>query len=105
MNSHGISLVQSWIDNPTDNRGLIIENSSAIDGIDFDSSETGTKTNRPKLSILYDIENDCTPADRDNDGDVDGSDLEALASQGSSLPSDLTIFAVEFGRFDCFQRD
>ncbi len=54
LNSAGIALVQSWIDNPGTNRGLIIQNyTTATDGIDLDSSEATTIANRPKLTITY----------------------------------------------------
>ena len=37
--------------------------------------------------------------DCDHDGDVDGSDLAAIAADSGLL--DLSVFAIEFGRTDC----
>jgi hypothetical protein len=53
LNAAGIAAVQSWVDNPSANRGLIIANASVTDGADFDSSEAATAGNRPRLTIQY----------------------------------------------------
>jgi hypothetical protein len=53
LNGAGLALVQSWVDNPTDNHGIIIANGNATDGADFYSSEVITANNRPKLTISY----------------------------------------------------
>ncbi|MGC4095316.1 MAG: DNRLRE domain-containing protein [Polyangiaceae bacterium] len=52
LNAAGISLVQSWVDGGT-NAGIIIANASNTDGLDFYSSEYGTASYRPKLTITY----------------------------------------------------
>jgi hypothetical protein len=54
-----------------------------------------------KAGFYRSSDNDCLGADRDNDGDVDGSDLAVLASQGTGIASNLATFADEFGRTDC----
>ena len=51
LNSAGLALVQSWINNPAANYGLIIADAGQTDGIDAYSSETTTVANRPGLSI------------------------------------------------------
>jgi hypothetical protein len=53
LNAAGIALVQSWISSPATNRGITILNYAATDGLDVDSSEATTATNRPKLTITY----------------------------------------------------
>ncbi len=54
LNAAGVALVQSWIDNPLGNFGLIIQDyASASDGVSFNTSETSTASNRPKLTIRY----------------------------------------------------
>jgi hypothetical protein len=53
LNDDGVASVQSWVDNPSSNHGLIIDNGKANDGADFDSSEASAKIDRPKLTVLY----------------------------------------------------
>ncbi len=53
LNSAGLALVQSWINSPASNNGVIITNSSNTDGLDIYSSETATVSSRPKLSVRY----------------------------------------------------
>lgn len=52
LNSAGISLVQGWLNGTVDNNGLTIRSTSS-DGVDFRSSEYGTVSQRPALSITY----------------------------------------------------
>ena len=53
LNKDGVALVQSWVDNPPSNHGLITADSSANDGVDFDSREVSAKSNRPRLTVHY----------------------------------------------------
>jgi VCBS repeat-containing protein len=55
LNSTGIALVQKWINTPSTNHGVTIQNyvTTTADGVGFDSSEAPTIANRPKLSITY----------------------------------------------------
>lgn len=53
LNAAGIALVQSWIDNPSTNNGVIIANDAATDGLEMRTSEYGTLASRPRLSISY----------------------------------------------------
>jgi len=99
LNSDGVALVQSWVDNPTSNHGFIIANGSATDGGDFDSREASTASTRPKLTVRF-SEDQPTLCDGDSepDGDVDGSDLvQAIYAGGSNIEK----FAADFGRTDC----
>ena len=52
LNAAGIALVQGWLNGTSANHGLTIRSTSA-DGIDFRSSEYGTASQRPTLSITY----------------------------------------------------
>ncbi|HEU4776742.1 MAG TPA: DNRLRE domain-containing protein [Telluria sp.] len=52
LNAAGIALVQGWLNGTGANHGLTIRSTSA-DGIDFRSSEYGTVSQRPTLSITY----------------------------------------------------
>jgi hypothetical protein len=62
LNAAGIALVQSWIDNPTSNNGIITANDAATDGLEMRTSEYGTLTSRPKLSISYSTGDSILPA-------------------------------------------
>jgi PKD repeat protein len=53
LNSEGVALIQSWVDNPAGNRGFIIANSGSSDGADFDSREVSTVSNRPTMTVRY----------------------------------------------------
>jgi phosphodiesterase/alkaline phosphatase D-like protein len=52
LNAAGISLVQGWLNGTVDNNGLTIRSTSS-DGVDIRSSEYGTVSQRPALSITY----------------------------------------------------
>ena len=55
LNSEGVAVVQSWVDNPSSNHGFIIQDYiSASNGMDISSRETGTVTNRPQMTVTYD---------------------------------------------------
>jgi hypothetical protein len=45
--------VQSWVDNPSSNQGIIIANTTNTDAFDFSSREAATATNRPQLQVTY----------------------------------------------------
>lgn len=53
LNASGLAVVQAWINNPSNNFGLVIANATNTDGLDFSSSEATTKTDRPKLTVVY----------------------------------------------------
>lgn len=48
-----LNLVQSWIDDPSGNHGMVISDPSITNGADFHSSESGTAMARPRLEITY----------------------------------------------------
>ncbi len=47
------ALVQSWLDNPQGNNGIIITNTSNTDGFDISSRESTTSSLRPQLDVTY----------------------------------------------------
>jgi hypothetical protein len=51
LNSAGIAMVQGWVTGQ--NNGIIIGNSSTTNGMDLASSEHGTQSYRPALSVTY----------------------------------------------------
>ena len=99
LNSDGVALVQSWVDDPASNHGFIIANGSAADGADFDSSEASTASARPKLTVRYsEIQPNSCYGDSEPDGDVDGRDLVQEINAGGS---NIETFAAYFGRTNC----
>jgi len=55
LNAEGIALVQSWVNDTADNNGIIIADPVTTNGADFDSSESPTAMNRPRLEITYTV--------------------------------------------------
>lgn len=53
LNTAGLAVVQSWINNPASNFGLIIGSATNTDGLDFSSSEVSATADRPKLTVIY----------------------------------------------------
>ncbi|MBI3468673.1 MAG: DNRLRE domain-containing protein [Planctomycetes bacterium] len=53
LNSAGVALVQSWVNNPGMNFGIIIQNFNAKDSIAFSSREAISPADRPKLTVNY----------------------------------------------------
>ncbi len=51
LNVDGVAVVQSWVDDPGSNRGLITAGSGNTNGLDFDCREATTAANRPKLTV------------------------------------------------------
>lgn len=53
LNAAGLARVQSWIDAPAGNHGLVIASSATTDGADFHASESATAVARPRLEVTY----------------------------------------------------
>jgi hypothetical protein len=53
LNSAGISLVQGWVSGSAANNGIMIVDSGTSDGTAFRSSEYGTQSQRPTLTVTY----------------------------------------------------
>lgn len=93
------ALIQSWINNPSQNAGLLgkfIEE-TVFTG-DYFSSERNTVTQRPTLTFNYQIAAP-QPGDFDNDGNVDGDDLTVWKQQyGTQLGGDdFLVWQRNFG--------
>ena len=87
--TEGLAFLQTWVNDPTANHGLVIANPSTSDGADFHSSESATTLSRPKLTVTYRVPADpvnldpsahftsgCTDLDcnfTDSSSDSDGS--------------------------------
>ncbi len=53
LNTAGIAVVQKWLNTPTKNFGLYLQDSANTDTLKFDSSEKTTTSLRPKLTVTY----------------------------------------------------
>ncbi len=53
LNAAGVAAVQSWVNAPASNFGLIIAESANRNGLDFGSREAPTPSRRPKLTVTY----------------------------------------------------
>ena len=53
LNAAGVTKVQEWIDRPFKNHGFILMDQAASNGLDFRSSNHGTASQRPELTITY----------------------------------------------------
>lgn len=53
MNSAGLAAVQTWINDPSQNYGIIIKDYAVSKAVEIRSSEYGTASQRPKLVINY----------------------------------------------------
>lgn len=53
LTAAGIAKVQSWINSPSSNYGFIIQDYANSDGLDINSSEATTVTQRPIITITY----------------------------------------------------
>lgn len=95
------AMIQSWIDNPAANAGLLGRNTSAV-LFGFYSKETGTAINRPTLTFDY-SKPVAVAGDFNGDGMVDGNDLTdpALgwnARYGTDLDgSDFLVWQRNYG--------
>jgi hypothetical protein len=53
LNSAGLNLVQSWVDTPSTNNGIIIANTTNADALFFRPRHASNTANRPKLTVTY----------------------------------------------------
>ena len=54
----GLGIIQTWLDAPASNHGMIITGPTVSDGADFHSSESTTLLSRPRLNLTYQIPTD-----------------------------------------------
>lgn len=53
LDAAGVAAVQRWIDDPSQNFGLVVANSRASTPANFETSEAQVPANRPKLTVTY----------------------------------------------------
>ena len=93
LNAAGLEMVHSWLSNPADtNLGIVISNTGqSTDGVDLNSREHSTVSQRPKLSILYSpVPMPSKPGDFNLDEVVDDDDITMLLTAilaGSTDPA------------------
>ena len=69
------AVVQSWIDNPDANQGILLVNETPGAVVRIDASENATTALRPKLSISYTVSSNASLAgDYNRNGSVDDGD-------------------------------
>jgi hypothetical protein len=79
-------VVQRWVDDPSTNRGIILEDDSGQwDGINFRSSEAGTESERPRLTVNLAT----VPPDQDDPVVVGAGDIASCNSSGDEATARL----------------
>ena len=53
LNSSGVALVQSWVNTPSTNNGILVANTTSSDGLAVSSRNATTAAKRPKLTVTY----------------------------------------------------
>ena len=79
LNASGLTVLQSWVNTPANNKGFMMWAGTTTDGLGVDSKEATTVENRPKLTITY-----CQPADIGDQvwNDVDGDGIQDTGEPG-----------------------
>ncbi len=74
LNQVGLDLVQTWVDDPASNHGLIFQDyDNASNGVDFASSEASSVGDRPQLTVTV-----------QSGGPIDPVNLPPVTSAGSN---------------------
>jgi hypothetical protein len=101
LNSDGVAVVQSWVDNPSLNYGFIcLDYVNADNGMDFSSRESEMVSNRPKLTVTY--VGGGTPLLSIDDivvAEVDTGTVDAMFTVSLSNPSNQTV-TVDYATAD-----
>ena len=80
LNASGLA-ARGWVSTPANNKGFMINEGANTDGMDFDSKEGATVTNRPKLNVTYCIAMDIGDFVWD---DADGDGIQDAGEAGHS---------------------
>ncbi|MFV1966223.1 MAG: DNRLRE domain-containing protein [Pirellulaceae bacterium] len=94
LNNAGRTVVQSWIDNSSENFGFTFQDYSnaSTQDLEFSSREQGTVVLRPKLTIVYSGE----PADLDR---ASGFEIDLIFADDSMTPSQRQAFTQAASRW------
>jgi hypothetical protein len=101
LNSDGVAVVQSWVDNPSSNHGFIcLDYINADNGMDFSSREAEIVSNRPKLTVTY-VGSGTPLVSIDDVVVAEGSEgtVDAVFTVNLSASSDQTV-TVDYGTAD-----
>ncbi|MBW3599486.1 MAG: DNRLRE domain-containing protein, partial [Planctomycetes bacterium] len=104
LNPAGVQVVQAWVNEPSSNYGLLLQDYvNATDLAAFTSREGNIPAKRPKLSVAY------IPPETMLSGESKAATDAALASYGSSEPAPeqddiLLLLTILPGDFDLAQR-
>ena len=98
LNTAGVAVVQSWVNNTAANFGFIIQDyEDAINGLDFRSREFSTATSRPRLNVTY-VTNSPSLSPI---GSKSGDELAPLSFTASAtdpnLPNDTLTYSLVAG--------
>ena len=98
LNTAGVAVVQSWVNNTAANFGFIIQDyDDAINGLDFRSRESSTAASRPRLNVTYVTSSpSLAPI-----GSKSGNELASLSFTASAtdpnLPNDTLSYSLVAG--------
>ncbi len=53
LNARGVTVVQSWVNRPAVNQGILFDHDNNPDGMDFKSRETREPSQRPRLTVTF----------------------------------------------------
>gem|GEM_PF-5189744 len=70
LNAAGLAEVQAWITDPASNFGVIVASTSITDKLVFASRAASTVSQRPKLTVTYELTTGCDSAADCADGDA-----------------------------------
>ena len=84
LNAVGVATIQSWIDNPSTNRGMLVQGYDARNGAAFSSRETGDVDRRPQLSITFE-DDDTPPIDPANLAPVVDAGEDQTVTEGTNV--------------------
>lgn len=85
LNTSGITVVQAWVKRTVANNGFMLRDSSAPDGLIFNSKENFSSNTRPKLTIHCMYHDPFKRGDANLDQRVDISDIVTIAKTQNQL--------------------
>ena len=84
-----MAVVQSWVDDPGANHGLIVASASASNGLGFASREAPVAIERPELTITYSQAEPVAGAHSDDAGE---NTLLTVTSLAGQAPRNIIFF-------------